>query len=318
MKWRLIVLRVLDVILPPFVYLSGWVFRHLRRVGVSKFPHCKGALLRAGVFPVRNHYYEPQFDFRETKQPFSAVRPLPGIDWNIAEQLETLDSFHFVHECGELLKKEIGELEFSINNILFGPGDAEYWYQLIRTIKPLRIFEIGSGNSTLVAMKAVGKNREENPGYSCRHLCIEPFERPWLEKTGLPIIRKKVEDIGAGLFAELQVNDMLFIDSSHVIRPQGDVLFEYLELLPLLRKGVIVQIHDIFSPRNYPKHFLSDTVRFWNEQYLLEAFLTQNRNWKIIGAINYLCHDHYERLKSVAPSLLPESEPSSIYIQRIS
>jgi hypothetical protein len=318
MKWRLIVLRVLDVILPPFVYLSGWVFRHLRRVGVSKFPHCKGALLRAGVFPVRNHYYEPQFDFRETKQPFSAVRPLPGIDWNIAEQLETLDSFHFVHECGELLKKETGELEFSINNILFGPGDAEYWYQLIRTIKPLRIFEIGSGNSTLVAMKAVGKNREETPGYSCRHLCIEPFERPWLEKTGLPIIRKKVEDIGAGLFAELQVNDILFIDSSHVIRPQGDVLFEYLELLPLLRKGVIVQIHDIFSPRNYPKHFLSDTVRFWNEQYLLEAFLTQNRNWKIIGAINYLCHDHYERLKSVAPSLLPESEPSSIYIQRIS
>jgi hypothetical protein len=167
-------------------------------------------------------------------------------------------------------------------------------------------------------MKAVRRNQEEDPACLCKHLCIEPFERPWLEKTGLSIIRKKVEDVGIDLFSELQENDILFIDSSHVIRPQGDVLFEYLELLPLLSPGVIVQIHDIFSPRDYPRRLIIDSVRFWNEQYLLEAFLTQNKNWEILGAINFLFNNFYEKLKSVAPTLTPESEPSSFYIRKVS
>ena len=79
--------------------------------------------------------------------------------------------------------------------------------------------------------------------------------------------------------------DILFIGSSHVIRPQGDVLFEYLELLPTLKRGVIVHVHDIFSPRDYPQSWLLDEVRLWNEQYLLEAFLTDNEHWKSNGII---------------------------------
>ena len=118
-------------------------------------------------------------------------------------------------------------------------------------------------------------------------------------------------------FSELEENDILFIDSSHIIRPQGDVLFEYLELIPILNKGVIVHVHDIFSPKNYLREWLEDEVRFWNEQYLLEAFLSHNNTWKIIGALNYLHHNHYEKLKSVAPFLTPDREPGSFYIQRI-
>jgi hypothetical protein len=95
------------------------------------------------------------------------------------------------------------------------------------------------------------------------------------------------------------------------------VLFEYLELLPALSPGVIVHIHDIFSPKNYLKGWLEDEVRFWNEQYLLEAFLTHNRDWKIIGALNYLHHNHYEKLKAVAPYLTHDREPGSFYIQKI-
>lgn len=101
------------------------------------------------------------------------------------------------------------------------------------------------------------------------------------------------------------------------IRPQGDVLYAYLEILPILERGVIVHLHDIFSPRNYLKEWLVDEVKFWNEQYLLEAFLTHNRSWKIIGALNYLHHNHYEVLKSVAPFLTPNREPGSFYIQRV-
>ena len=84
----------------------------------------------------------------------------------------------------------------------------------------------------------------------------------------------------------------------------------------MLNTGVIVHVHDIFSPRNYLKQWLEDDVRFWNEQYLLEAFLTDNTRWRIIGALNYLHHHHYDRLKSVAPFLAPEREPGSFYIQK--
>ena len=93
-----------------------------------------------------------------------------------------------------------------------------------------------------------------------------------LEKIGVTVIRQKVEGLGKAVFAELEKGDILFIDSSHIIRPQGDVLFEYLESLPSLNRGVIVHIHDIFSPKDYLKEWVTNEVRFWNEQYLLEAF----------------------------------------------
>lgn len=273
--------------------------------------------MKIGVFPVRDHYYEPQFDHRRPRRPFSQERALPGIDWNIDEQLARLGSFAFAHEIADLPRKKTGALEFHLNNGTFESGDAEYWYQLIRSLKPGRIFEIGAGNSTLMAIRAIRRNREQDPGYRCKHVCVEPYEMPWLEQAGVNVVRRKVEDLGAGFFSELGKTDILFIDSSHVIRPQGDVLFEYLELLPTLAKGVIVHLHDIFSPRDYLRKWLEEQVLFWNEQYLLEAFLSHNRNWKIIGALNYLHHNHYDRLKAVAPALTPDREPGSFYLQRI-
>jgi hypothetical protein len=139
---------------------------------------------------------------------------------------------------------------------------------------------------------------------------------PWLEQLPLTVVRKKVEDINLQFFSDLDKNDILFIDSSHIIRPQGDVLFEFLEILPSLKKGVIVHIHDIFTPKNYLKQWLEKEVRFYNEQYLLEAFLTHNSQWKIIGALNYLHHNYFENLKAIAPSVTSEREPGSFYIQR--
>jgi hypothetical protein len=311
-------LPLIDILLPPFVYPSAWLLKRIRRAGVRQLTRCRSALIRVGVFPIVDHYYEPQFDYRKTKQPFSRDRTLPGIDLNVAEQLDVLSEMSFAHELAELPREKSDEHEFHLNNRQFQSGDAEYWYQLIRWIKPRRIFEVGSGNSTLMAIKAIQKNRREDPDYGCKHICIEPYEKPWLEGTGVPVIRQKVESLGTELFSELQSNDILFIDSSHIIRPQGDVVFLFLELLPVLNKGVIVHIHDVFSPRDYLKEILVDKVRFWNEQYLMEAFLSQNNNWKIIGALNYLSHRHHEKLKSVAPFLTPDAEPNSFYIRKIS
>lgn len=310
-------LPLVDIMLMPLVYPAAWLLKKIRKLGVHRLPLCKGVLLKVGVFPVRNHYYEPQFDNRNPRPDFSQDRILRGIDWNISGQLKMLGSFAFSKELLGLPEaRQQGSLEFHLNNGAFDSGDAEYWYQIIRTIKPRRIFEVGSGNSTLMAVKAIRKNGEEDPRYTCEHVCIEPYEMPWLEKVGVSVVREKVEEVLLSFFSRLQENDILFIDSSHMIRPQGDVLFEYLELLPSLNKGVIVHVHDIFSPKNYPKEWLIDEVRFWNEQYLLEAFLSQNSGWKIIGALNFLRHHHYEEFKSVAPFLSPEREPGSFYIQK--
>lgn len=309
-------LPTIDFLLLPFVYASAWLLRKVRRLGVHKMPKCKNALIEIGVFPIINHYYEPQFDYRGLVKPLSQDRILPAIDWNVSEQIELLSRFSFSHELSDTPLESTGALGFYLKNDAFKSGDAEYLYQLIRLVKPKNIYEVGSGNSTLMAIKAINKNHDDDPGYRCRHICIEPYEKPWLEKTGVSVIRKKIEEIELTFFSELKENDILFIDSSHVIRPQGDVLFEYLELLPTLNQGVIVHIHDIFSPKNYLKQWLVNQVKLWNEQYLLEAFLSYNKSWKIIGALNYLHHHHYEKLKAVAPFLSPGREPGSFYIQK--
>lgn len=141
---------------------------------------------------------------------------------------------------------------------------------------------------------------------------------PWLEQTGVRVLKRKAEEMSLEFFSELEKGNILFLDSSHIIRPQGDVLYAYLDLLPTPKTGVIVHLHDIFSPKNYLERWLIDEVRFWNEQYLLEAFLTHNNQWEIIGALNNLHHHHYEKLKSIAPFLTPDREPGSFYIRKIS
>ena len=309
---------VADILLVPFVYPSAWLLKKVRHAGIHGLPKCKNALMKIGVFPICDYYYEPQFDNRNPKKPLSQDRILPGIDWNIAGQLKILSEFSFSQELADIPQKKVNTLDFYLNNGAFESGDAQYWYQIIRSIKPKRIFEVGSGNSTLMAIKAIRRNHEQDSDYKCKHVCIEPYEMPWLEETGVSVVRKKIEDVELAFFSELEKNDILFIDSSHIIRPQGDVLFEYLELLPTLNKGVIVHVHDIFSPKNYPKEWLEDMVRFWNEQYLLEAFMSHNSSWKIIGSLNFLHHNYYEKLKSVAPFLTPDREPGSFYIQKIS
>jgi hypothetical protein len=310
-------LPVLDILLMLMLYPSAWVFKIVRAGGYNKLPRCKDTLIRTGVFPIRNHYYEPQFDFRKISRPFSQDRFLPGVNWNVDGQIDLLCKFNFSNELAKTRLEKSNELEFYMNNGLFESGDAEYWYNLIRLQKPNNIFEIGSGNSTLMAINAIRKNEMQDPGYKCKHVCVEPYEMPWLEKTNVAIIRQKVEELPIDFFSELGENDILFIDSSHMIRPQGDVLFEMLEVLPTLKNGVIVHVHDIFSPKNYPRQWLVDDVKFWNEQYLLEAFLSCNRDWKIIGALNYLKHAHYDELRHIAPFLTPDREPGSFYIQKV-
>ena len=94
---------------------------------------------------------------------------------------------------------------------------------------------------------------------------------------------------------------MVFIDSSHVIRPQGDVVAEYLQILPRLPKGVWVHVHDIATPMDYPTPLIVEQVKLWDEQYLLEAFLTHNRAWNIRWMHAHLIHNHPEAVQKKCP-----------------
>jgi hypothetical protein len=311
------IVPLIDYLLVPFVLPAAILLKVVRRFGLARLRLTRAVLLNVGVLPLRSHYYEPFVRPADLLHPLGAVRSLPGVDFDMVGQLGFLAKLTFEGELGHLGGRSVSVTEYAFGNSSFESGDAEFLYQVIRLIKPSRILEIGSGHSTLMAREAVRKNRAESDTYACRHVCIEPYEMPWLEQSGVEVIRSKVENVDRSIFHELSRGDILFIDSSHVIRPQGDVLTEYLEILPLLQTGVIVHIHDIFSPRDYPREWVVDSLLLWNEQYLMEAFLSNNKEWKIIGALNMLKHDHFESLKRVCPYLTLDREPGSIYLEKI-
>lgn len=310
----------IDFIISPLIFLSSVMLLFIRKAGINYFPIAKLIFMRVGIYPLRKHYYDPMFDPTDLRYSLRIDRNLPGISFNTNGQLELLNILEvYAHELSDIPVEKPLEPEnaFYMNNGSYTSGDAEFLYAIIRLKKPKRIIEIGSGNSTLIARLAVVKNMSESSTYHCSHVCIEPYEMPWLEKTDVETIRKKVEDCDMTIFQELVEGDILFIDSSHVIRPQGDVLFEYLEILPILNPGVIVHIHDIFSPRDYLDEWVCNDIKLWNEQYLLEAFLTQNKEWRIIAGLNYLHHNHYENLHKVCPFLTQSREPGGFYIEHV-
>lgn len=307
---------ILDIIFLPITFIGAICFRVIRETGIQRFRVSRFIFNTVGVFPIRNHYYEPEFATAYLRDQLSKPRYLPAIDLRTQDQLELVSRFTYGAELNAFPREKPGELRYYYNNPNFVAGDSESLYNVIRYFKPSRIVEIGSGFSTLMAVEARKKNKSENPSYSCEHTCIEPFEIPWLEQLDCKIVRKMVQDIDLSFFSSLQPNDILFIDSSHMIRPSGDVLKEYLEILPLVKPGVIVHIHDIFTPRNYPKEWVVDEVKFWNEQYLLEAFLSFNNRFKVLLAMNYLRHTYPDKIASAFPVMAGEkdSEPGSFWI----
>jgi hypothetical protein len=307
---------VIDLALVVFVVPAALLLKFVRWVGLSRLGIIRAVLKRIGLLPVRNHYYEPFVIENDLFRPLNRQRNLPGIDLNVQGQLSFLSTLTFENELKDLDSPLAGPHDFRFGNGLFESGDAEYLYQVIRRLRPTSVFEIGSGNSTKMALAAIRRNASEDAGLECRHVCIEPYSAPWLENSGVKVLRERVEDIDVSLFRELGRNDLLFIDSSHVIRPQGDVITEYLEILPILRPGVVVHIHDVFTPRDYLDKWVFESMLLWDEQYLMEAFLSNNANWKIIGALNFLKHEHFDALKRACPYMSLAREPGSFYIER--
>ena len=230
-------------------------------------------------------------------------RPCSGVDFREKDQLRFMEENlkPYAQECNFPLEEKESETGYFIRNNAFGFISAASLHCMIRHFRPVRIIEVGSGFSTLAAAAAVEKNKEE--GHECELYAIDPFPRIPLENVrGIAKrIPEKLEDVDRDLFGELGERDILFIDSSHVVRTGGDIVKIYLEILPELADGVVVHIHDIFLPFEYPKQVVCDQRKFWTEQYLLQAFLAFNSSWSVLWAATLLSKRYLEQLKDCFP-----------------
>lgn len=314
---------IADIFLSIPVFVAASILKFVRRLGIWRMPISKVIFNFIGIYPIRDHYYEPSFNHKKyLVHSLRLERNLPGIDINESGQLDWLNQFEYASELTKIPLNPGANSTFYYGNPNFPEGDAECLYSMIRLKKPNVIIEIGSGFSTMMARLAIDQNKKDNLHYNCRHICIEPYEMAWLDEVaGVEVLRQRVEDVDTSIFSMLNENDILFIDSSHVIRPQSDVLIECLGILPSLNPGVLIHFHDIFTPFDYPDHWLLDEVKFWNEQYLLEAFLSCNQKFQVILALNFLNAKHRIKLEEKFPMLQKQAQqidPRSFWILKIS
>lgn len=258
---------------------------------------------RRGFHVTPVHFYQPLPEIRALPETLWTQRSeLAGVDMNDAAQLDLLrHQFpRFRHEYERFPTQPVdAETRFYLTNGLFDGTDALIAYCMMRHFQPRLIIEVGSGFSSLLVREAIAS------GSHSKLLCIEPSPRDFLrhEFPGADaLVEKNVQDVDLAFFSQLQAGDILFIDSSHTAKIGGDVNYLFLEVLPRLKPGVIVHVHDISFPFDYRRKWVVEELRFWNEQYLLQAFLAFNSEFEVLMANNYLAHYHMDELKAVFPN----------------
>jgi predicted O-methyltransferase YrrM len=174
--------------------------------------------------------------------------------------------------------------DYSFDNDYFSHSDAEVAYALVRRRKPKRIVEIGSGNSTHLFRHAI-----RDGDLKTELVSIDPLPRRDIAGVADRIVRQRVEDVPSSSFSEeLEDGDILFIDSSHELRIGNDVIKLALNIVPGLKKGVVVHFHDIFLPYEYPQNWILENRWEWNEQYLVQALLTATTQFSVLWPGHYL------------------------------
>jgi Methyltransferase domain len=251
---------------------------------------------RHGYHVTPKHFYSPIPDTDTLKQYRFPSSHIPGIDLQPEAQLQLLRAFMaYQDEFKHIPLHSSNEAVFSLDNDAFTGIDPLVYYCMLRHFKPKTVIEIGSGHSTLLGAQAT----QANP--STHYICIDPWPRSFIAKGvgSVEFIKERVETLDLGLFSALQPGDILFVDSSHVVRTASDVCFIILELLPRLPAGVIIHFHDIFLPYEYPKEWVIQQQRFWTEQYLLQAYLAENKLVEVLLANQYLVRQHETAVKAV-------------------
>lgn len=306
--------------------VSDIVEEFLKRPGGER--ELYNAMKERGVFVLPDHYYRPFVDSKNLPPDFWSSRSsLCGWTVNAEESLrwaerELNDYFQDLRSFLPVNKEEKPDSRLYLINGTYMAVDAHMYYALIRHLKPKRIIEVGAGFSTLFAYEALkrGSLFEQTQLH-----VVEPYPEAII-KEGLESVaqvrREFVQNVETAYFDQLEAGDILFIDSTHVVKEGNDVLYLYLEILPRLKPGVFVHVHDINLPEPYPSCYLNYGW-FWNEQYLLQAYLINNSKVKILWPGNYLMCQEPERMMTLFPDIkdmravYPLSGPSAFWFQTV-
>jgi hypothetical protein len=272
------------------------------------------------LFPI-GHFYSPvadPSDIREREERiWTRSDTMPGIELRVDAQLSLLQK----------LKQHISSIEYPLDqpddcttyfyrNDQYPMLDAEFLYAALCHFRPRTMIEVGSGFSSLVTANVNRRVLDGNLDLSC----IEPYPRQFLLDgvSGITrLLQRRVEDVDLSFFDRLSVDDILFIDSSHVAKVGSDVNYLFFEVLPRLKPGVMVHVHDIFLPDEYPKGWVIDQGRNWNEQYLLRAFLQYNSHWQILWAAHFMSTRYSDIVAQVFPKFPALGGGGSMWLRRM-
>ena len=243
-------------------------------------------------FP-NGHFYSPVIDPADLRQREGQLwgnthNRCSGLDFNPKGQAAVIDSFRpfaagYDYPPGN---PETSHQKFTEPNGLFESLDSRALYCMLQARKPARMIEVGSGFSSLLTADVNVRHCSGMMDFRC----IEPYPPDFLDPlpNGITsLTRATAQQVGLEPFRQLQAGDFLFIDSSHVSKTGSDVNFLYLEVIPELPPGVIIHIHDIFLPSEYPKQWVLEEERSWNEQYLLQALLIFTSAFRVLFGSYY-------------------------------
>ncbi|MEM6936448.1 MAG: class I SAM-dependent methyltransferase, partial [Pseudomonadota bacterium] len=240
------------------------------------------------------HFYSPVVDPAEVSAEADRIwapkTTLPGLTFSEEQHLAVLNQLfpQFISgfDYPETLPENAEPWTFFIQNSQFSWLDCRLLFVLLNAWRPAQYLEIGSGFSSLLAADV---SRRMLDG-AMRVTCVEPYPRPFLTQPvpGISeVIVKRVQELPLETFDELQAGDILFIDSSHVAKTGSDVNYLFFEVLPRLAAGVRIHVHDIFFPLEYPKTWVLEENRSWNEQYVLQALLMDSTRYRVFFGSNY-------------------------------
>lgn len=269
------------------------------------------------------HYYSPLPDMselaRREAQIFGAQpREFAGIDLHAEEQVRLLTAFAPYYSHRPFDRAQNPKSRYFWPNQSFPFQDAFVLYAFLRHFQPSHVVEVGSGLSTCATLDTC-----EDLGLKMRLTLIDPYP-DWVNRFVRPqdssrysLRQQFIQDVPLDLFASLGPRDILFIDTSHVSKVGSDVNHIFFQILPVLKPGVIVHFHDIWYPFEYPKDWLNRGI-FWNEAYLLRAFLMFNPSFRVLLFNNYLNHCSADLVKSTFPLFLQDQDQGlSLWLQRV-
>lgn len=248
------------------------------------------------------HFYSPLTTDEDVERAVAWAEDAPGVDLREREQLELAATLIPMFDG-------IKHRRYQPDNDMYGPADAFVYHGMLRHVRPQRVIEVGSGHSTAMLLDTA-----EYLGLNITLTCIEPHPDRLLtqliDTDEVEIIRKRVQDVPVDVFGALQAGDILFIDSTHVAKAGSDVLWLFLRVLPRLARGVIVHVHDLFWPFEYPEAWLREH-RDWNEDYLLHAFLCHNDTWQIQLFSSWLWKKH----NHLIPESVRDAQPGALWMR---